>query len=60
MRVVRPLAVPADVAVRRRWWDADEESIRLDAADRLLQGRGARGLVDPRLPAAAEKQGIGG
>ena len=32
---------------RRRWWDADVDSIRADAADRLQQGRGARGIVDP-------------
>jgi formylglycine-generating enzyme required for sulfatase activity len=57
MRVVRPLAVP-DIAERRRWGDADIESIRADAADRLMQGRGARGLVDPKLPAELKAQGI--
>ena len=57
MRVVRPL-VPPDLATRRRWGDADIESIRADAADRLQQGRGARGLVDPELPAAAAAAGI--
>ncbi|MFM9197132.1 MAG: formylglycine-generating enzyme family protein, partial [Planctomycetia bacterium] len=57
MRVVRPLAVP-DVAIRRRWGDADIDSIRSDAADRLMQGRGARGLVDPQLPAELKAKGI--
>ena len=57
MRVVRPLTVP-DVAERRRWGDADIESIRADAADRLMQGRGSRGLVDPKLPADAKAAGI--
>jgi formylglycine-generating enzyme required for sulfatase activity len=57
MRVVRPL-VPPDLAARRRWGDADIESIRADTADRLQQGRGARGLADPELPAAAAAEGI--
>ena len=57
MRVVRPLAVP-EPADRSRWWDADIESIRADADDRILQGRGARGLVDPKLPEAAKAAGI--
>ena len=53
MRVVRPLEVP-DQPQRSRWWDADIESIRMDTADRILQGRGARGIVDPTLPKAAK------
>jgi hypothetical protein len=57
MRVVRPLTEP-DPAARRRWWDADTESIKADTADRLQQGRGARGLVDPTLPAELEAKGI--
>jgi formylglycine-generating enzyme required for sulfatase activity len=57
MRVVRPLTEP-DPAARRRWWDADTESIKADAADRLQQGRGAQGLVDPALPAELEAEGI--
>ena len=57
MRIVRPFA-PPDLATRRRWGDADIESIRADTADRLQQGRGARGLVDPDLPAAAAAEGF--
>jgi sulfatase modifying factor 1 len=57
MRLVRPLVAP-DQAVRSRWWDADIESIRADAADRLAQGRGAQGLVDPTLPEAARAAGL--
>jgi formylglycine-generating enzyme required for sulfatase activity len=57
MRIVRPLAVP-DIATRRRWGDADIDSIRADTADRLMQGRGARGLVDPNLPADLKAEGI--
>jgi formylglycine-generating enzyme required for sulfatase activity len=57
MRLVRPLAEPAAVD-RAKWWDADIESIREDTADRLREGRGARGIVDPKLPADLEAEGI--
>jgi hypothetical protein len=57
MRVVRPLAEP-ELAVRRRWWDADVDSIREDANDRVQQGRGALGIVDPALPAELKAEGI--
>jgi hypothetical protein len=57
MRLARPLAVP-DIAERRRWSDADTDGIRADTADRLMQGRGARGLVDPTLPADLKANGI--
>jgi sulfatase modifying factor 1 len=57
MRVVRPLAAP-EMAVRRRWWDADIESIRADTADRVQQGRGALGIVDPSLQADLKAEGI--
>ena len=57
MRIVRPLAVP-DIAERRRWGDADIDSIRADTADRLTQGRGARGIVDPKVPADLKAEGI--
>jgi sulfatase modifying factor 1 len=57
MRVVRPLD-PSEPAARARWWDADIESIRADTADRLAQGRGARGIVDPDLPAEAKAAGL--
>jgi hypothetical protein len=57
MRLVRPLAVPS-LTERRRFGDADVDSIRADTADRLMQGRGARGLVDPQLPADLKAKGI--
>ncbi|RLS30985.1 MAG: formylglycine-generating enzyme family protein [Planctomycetota bacterium] len=57
MRVVRPFTAPEPDA-RHSWWNADIESIRLDAKDRLIQGRGARGIVDPQLPADARSKGI--
>jgi formylglycine-generating enzyme len=50
-RVIRPLK-PAPAAERSKYWDADLASITDDAKDRLDQGRGARGIVDPGLPAA--------
>ncbi len=57
LRVVRPLVEP-DVASRRRWWDADVESIRADTDDRVRQGRGAIGIVDPDLPADLKAKGL--
>jgi hypothetical protein len=55
---VRPaVAPPTDQ--QARWWNADVESIAADTADRLQQGRGARGLVDPALPDEAKQAGIG-
>ena len=57
MRLVRPLTEP-DVDARRRWWDADVESIKYDTADRMQQGRGSRGIVDPKLPAELKAEGL--
>ncbi|MFM8635951.1 MAG: formylglycine-generating enzyme family protein [Planctomycetia bacterium] len=58
MRLVRPLAEPA-MADRRRWWDADLESIRDDVESRMNEGRGARAVVDQHLPADARAAGAG-
>lgn len=57
MRVVRPLEAP-EQADRRRWWDPDIESIRDDVASRMNEGRGARAVVDPELPAEAKAAGL--
>lgn len=57
MRIVRPFAVP-EKPMQLKWWEPDIESIRLDAKDRLLQGRGARAIVDPQLPADAKAKGL--
>ena len=54
---MRPLEAP-DPADRRRWWDADIESIRDDVASRMNEGRGARAVVDPELPAEAKAAGL--
>jgi sulfatase modifying factor 1 len=53
-RIIRPLK-PAAEADRAKYWDSDLASITLDAKDRLDQGRGARGVVDPNLPDAVQK-----
>jgi len=58
MRIVRPFTPPADLAERRKWWEADVESIKNDVASRLEEGRGSRGIVDPQLPAELKKEGI--
>jgi len=58
MRLVRPVEAPAKKESRLRWWQADIESIEFDTADRLSQGRGAQGLVDPDLPAQAKELGL--
>ena len=57
MRLVRPSVTPPPEE-QARWWDPDTEGIAADAADRLQQGRGARGIVDPGLPAEAKQAGI--
>ena len=57
MRIVRPLEEPV-LADRRRWWDADIDSIRDDVDSRMNEGRGARAIVDPQLPADAKEAGL--
>ncbi len=57
MRIVRPLEEPA-MADRRRWWDADIDSIRDDVESRMNEGRGARAIIDPQLPADAREAGL--
>ncbi len=53
-RIIRPLAPPPP-AERGKFWDADLEVILEDAADRMNSGRGALGMVDPKLPAAIKR-----
>ncbi|MCE2727942.1 MAG: formylglycine-generating enzyme family protein [Planctomycetaceae bacterium] len=57
MRLLRPAVAPP-VGQQARWWNADLENIAADTADRLQQGRGARGIVDPGLPDEAKRAGI--
>ncbi len=52
MRIMRPLTVPAG-AKQEAFWRADTEDIQFDVEYRIdEEGRGARGYVDPELPAA--------
>jgi hypothetical protein len=43
---------------QQRWWQADIDSIREDTDSRVMQGRGARAVVDPSLPAELEEKGL--
>jgi formylglycine-generating enzyme required for sulfatase activity len=58
MRMIRPFVVPSDAEERSRWWEADEQSMKDDVANRLDEGRATRGIVDPKLPADLKKEGI--
>lgn len=53
MRFIRPLT-PLSVEEKRRVWEADVKGIHEDVRDRLKEGRGAMGVVDPTLPAASQ------
>lgn len=59
MRVVRPFAT-VDAATRQKFWNADVESIQADTDGRIQGGKGAIGLVDPKLPEDAKAAGFGG
>jgi formylglycine-generating enzyme required for sulfatase activity len=52
-RLVRQLA-PLTEQDRQRMWEADVDDIRDAVGDRLKEGRGVMGVVDPQLPADAE------
>lgn len=53
-RVIRPLKeVAKEEAVK--FYEPEIEFLNLDVQDRLIEGRGALGLVDPELPNAARE-----
>ena len=55
MRIIRPLHPPAEND-RAKFWEADIDQIREDTNQRIDQeGRGARGVASPELPAAIKK-----
>jgi formylglycine-generating enzyme required for sulfatase activity len=54
-RVVRPLEVPTDRAEKERYWAIDAEETQDGVDNRMLEGRGVFGLVDPELPAAIKE-----
>ncbi len=54
-RPIRPLREPAK-AERNKFWDADLPQLQSDVDQRIDQeGRGARGVANPDLPAAIKK-----
>ena len=54
-RLLRPLVAEPRKA-RTRYWDADVDSLKEDTDHRIKEeGRGALGLVDPKLPADFER-----
>ncbi len=53
-RVIRPLR-PVATPERHRFWDPDAERLKSAIDNRMEEGRGIYGLVDPDLPAALEK-----
>jgi hypothetical protein len=54
-RVFRPLEEPADRQETERYWAIDAEETQDGVDNRMLEGRGVFGLVDPELPAAIKK-----
>jgi hypothetical protein len=52
MRIVRPLK-PLTDDEKRRAWEPDVPAVRAAVRDRLQEGRGAVGVADQTLPAAA-------
>jgi formylglycine-generating enzyme required for sulfatase activity len=54
-RPIRPLREPA-ASERGKWWDADLEQLQLDVDHRIdNEGRGARGIASPELPATVKQ-----
>ncbi len=54
-RIMRPLEEPATKEARERYWMADAPEIEEGVDNRMQDGRGAKGIVDPELPAAIEQ-----
>lgn len=53
-RIMRPLRQVSRAEIEEVW-RIDNEDTQFDVDDRLLEGRGVMGLVDPDLPAALRK-----
>jgi hypothetical protein len=54
-RIVRPLNPPTSKQDRERYWAADDEFTKDGVNNRMQEGRGVYGLVDPDLPEAIEE-----
>ena len=53
-RIIRPLVAPEEKE-RAKYWDPDVRKINFAVDNRIAEGRGIYGLVDPDLPADLEK-----
>ncbi len=53
-RIIRPLDAPPE-ADRNKFWDPDATKISIAVDNRIAEGRGVYGLVDPDLPEDLEK-----
>jgi formylglycine-generating enzyme required for sulfatase activity len=57
-RLVRPLDIPANRELKEKYWSADNDDIVQDYENRIRDnGRGAMGIVDPKLPEAMKDGG---
>lgn len=54
-RIIRPLTEPALRKVKERYWAIDDSDTQDGVDNRMSEGRGGRGLVDPDLPEAIKK-----
>ena len=52
-RILRPLDKPTKKE-KAKFWDIDIKTLRDDVSDRLNEGRGVEGTVDPQLPKTIE------
>lgn len=55
-RIIRPLEVP-DRETQEKFWAAYSDELKSDITDRVKEGRGIYGLIDPTLPADIKKAG---
>jgi sulfatase modifying factor 1 len=54
-RVLRPLHEPKEKAQRLKYWEIDAEETQEGVDNRMQEGRGVLGLVDPELPKAIQE-----
>lgn len=55
-RIIRPLDPPSSSKAKEEYWKADVQRIFKDAKIRIQEnGKGAFGIVDPKLPAAIDE-----
>jgi len=54
-RIIRPLSEPDSRTAKERYWAIDDGDTQDGVDNRMSEGRGGRGLVDPALPEAIKK-----